>query len=65
MKIIIIHGQSHKGSTYNVSRILADKLGGEVSEFFYRRISIVFVLGVGIALPKERSCVHISNSCNL
>lgn len=34
MKITIIHGQSHKGSTYHIARELCDKLGGEVREFF-------------------------------
>lgn len=34
MKITIIHGQSHKGSTYHIARILSEKLGGEVTEFF-------------------------------
>lgn len=34
MKIAVIHGQSHKGSTYNVAKELCDKLGGEVAEFF-------------------------------
>ena len=34
MKIVIIHGQSHKGSTYHLARMLAGKIGGEVKEFF-------------------------------
>ncbi len=34
MKITVIHGQSHKGSTYNTAKLLCDRLGGEVSEFF-------------------------------
>ncbi len=34
MKITVIHGQSHKGSTYNIAKELYDKLGGEVTEFF-------------------------------
>lgn len=34
MKITVIHGQSHKGSTYHIARELCDKLGGEVTEFF-------------------------------
>ena len=34
MKITVIHGQSHKGSTYNIAKELCDKLGGEVTEFF-------------------------------
>ena len=29
MKITILHGQSHKGSTYHIARMLADKLEGE------------------------------------
>ena len=34
MKITVIHGQSHKGSTYNIAKQLCDKLDGEVTEFF-------------------------------
>ena len=31
MKIALINGQNHKGSTYHIGRMLADKLGGEVT----------------------------------
>jgi len=31
MKITVIHGQSHKGSTYHIAKQLCDKLGGEVT----------------------------------
>ena len=34
MKIVIIHGQSHEGSTCMVARELANKVGGEIREFF-------------------------------
>ena len=34
MKITVVNGQSHKGSTYHIGKMLADKLGGEVTEFF-------------------------------
>ncbi len=34
MKITVIHGQGHKGSTYNIAKQLCDKLNGEVTEFF-------------------------------
>lgn len=37
MNIALIHGQSHKGSTYHVARILAEKLEGEIVEFFLPR----------------------------
>ena len=40
MKIVLIHGQNHKGSTYMIARELADKVkdkaqgGAEIKEFF-------------------------------
>lgn len=34
MKITIIHGQSHKGSTYHIAKMLSAKIGGDVTEFF-------------------------------
>lgn len=34
MKIAVINGQNHKGSTYNIGRLLTDRLSGEVTEFF-------------------------------
>lgn len=34
MKTVIINGQSHKGSTYHTARLLAEKIGGEITEFF-------------------------------
>ena len=34
MKITVIHGQNHKGSTYSIAKQLYEKLGGEVTEFF-------------------------------
>lgn len=37
MKIALIHGQSHKGSTYHIAKTLADELGGAVREFFLPR----------------------------
>lgn len=34
MKTVIIHGQSHKGSTYHIAHALGEKIGGECREFF-------------------------------
>ena len=34
MKIAVINGQNHKGSTYHIGKQVADKLDGEVTEFF-------------------------------
>jgi len=39
MKITIINGQNHKGSTYHIGRMLAEKLsqGDSITEFFLPR----------------------------
>ena len=37
MKIVIVHGQSHEGSTCMAARKLARKVGGEIREFFLPR----------------------------
>ena len=37
MKIVIIHGQSHEGSTCMAARELAAKVGGQTREFFLQR----------------------------
>lgn len=45
MKITMIHGQSHKGSTYHIAKMLADKLKGDVTEFFLPRDFSSFCVG--------------------
>lgn len=37
MKIVMIHGQNHQGSTCMIARHLAEKVGGETKEFFLPR----------------------------
>ncbi len=37
MKITLIHGQNHKGSTYHIARMTAEKIGGDIDEFFLPR----------------------------
>ena len=37
MKTVIIHGQSHEGSTCMVAREVAEKAGGDIREFFLPR----------------------------
>ncbi len=37
MKITLIHGQNHKGSTYHAARMTAEKIGGDITEFFLPR----------------------------
>ncbi len=59
MKTLIIHGQSHKGSTYNTAHMLADKIGGEVREFFLPRDFGEFCTGCTSCIIKgEENCPH-------
>lgn len=59
MKITIIHGQSHKGSTYHIARILAEQLEGEIQEFFLPRDFNSFCIGCATCFGKtETLCPH-------
>lgn len=59
MKITIIHGQSHKGSTYHLAHSLAEKLGGEITEFFLPRDFGEFCVGcTSCFMTSETKCPH-------
>lgn len=59
MKICMIHGQNHKGSTYHIGRMLADKLGGGITEFFLPRDFGEFCCGCTQCFMKsEKLCPH-------
>lgn len=59
MKITIIHGQNHKGSTYHIARMLAEKLNGEITEFFLSRDFGEFCIGCTQCFTKsETLCPH-------
>lgn len=45
MKVVTINGQNHKGSTYNIGRLLAEKIGGDITEFFLPRDFGHFCIG--------------------
>ena len=47
MKITVIHGQNHKGSTYNICKILLEKISvdKEITEFFLPKDLNHFCLG--------------------
>lgn len=60
MKTVIIHGQSHEGSTCNIARQLANKLGGELMEFFLPRDFGELCLGCTNCFTKgENYCPHL------
>lgn len=59
MKITIIHGQSHQGSTCHIARSLAKKLNGEVTEFFLPRDFGEFCVGCTACFGEsETKCPH-------
>ena len=59
MKIAVIYGQNHKGSTYHIARMLTDKLGGEVKDFFLPRDFGEFCVGCTSCFMKtETMCPH-------
>lgn len=59
MKITIIHGQNHVGSTCTVARELAQKVGGEMQEFFLPRDFNHPCLGCFTCFQSELSkCPH-------
>ena len=59
MKTVVIHGQSHKGSTYHIAHALAEKIGGEVTEFFLPKDFGDFCLGcTRCFVDSEERCPH-------
>lgn len=58
MKITIIHGQNHKGSSYHIGRLIADALscGDEVHEFFLPKALPHFCLGCYSCVENETTC---------
>ena len=59
MKTVIIHGQSHKGSTYQIARSIAEKTGGEITEFFLPRDFDEFCCGCTVCFNEtETKCPH-------
>lgn len=59
MKITIIHGQNHKGSTYHLAHSLAQKLGGEITEFFLPKDFNEFCIGcTNCFMYSETKCPH-------
>ncbi len=59
MKITVIHGQNHKGSTCHIAEMLAEKIGGEITEFFLPKDFGEFCVGCTQCFGKsETLCPH-------
>lgn len=62
MKITIIYGQNHKGSTYYTANMLAKKLGGKIVEFFLPRDFSSSCTGCTMCfMDNETRCPHYEN----
>lgn len=59
MKTVIINGTNHKGSTEHIARGIAEKIGGEITEFFLPKDFGDFCLGCTSCFMKsEDKCPH-------
>ncbi|MBO4980817.1 MAG: NAD(P)H-dependent oxidoreductase [Lachnospiraceae bacterium] len=58
MKITMIHGQNHKGSSYHIGSLIADQIHGEkeISEFFLPGELNHFCLGCYQCIREESRC---------
>ena len=59
MKTVIIHGQSHHGSTCHIAQSLAEKFNGDVTEFFLPKDFGEFCVGCTVCFgDSETKCPH-------
>lgn len=60
MKLVIVHGQNHKGSTYNIGRIIANKICDEkdIKEFFLPKDLNHFCLGCYTCIDDDTKCPY-------
>jgi len=59
LKTVIIHGQNHKGSTYHIAHMLAEKIDGEITEFFLPRDFGELCVGCTTCFSEaENKCPH-------
>lgn len=58
MKIVLIHGQNHKGSTYHIGRMIADKIEDEkeIKEFYLPKDLNHFCMGCYKCIEGDENC---------
>lgn len=67
MKIALVHGQNHKGSTYRMGRMLAEKLDkdAQIAEFFLPRDLNGFCSGCCACLQDETRCPYFAEKTRI
>ena len=60
MKIVMLNGQNHKGSTYHIGRMIVDKVSGEneVKEFFFPKDLNHFCAGCYKCVEDQTACPY-------
>ena len=60
MKIVVLNGQNHIGSTYHIGRMIADKIEGknEITEFFFPRDLNHFCVGCYQCIEDSAACPY-------
>lgn len=60
MRIVLVHGQNHKGSSYTIGRKIADGITGEkeIAEFFLPRDLEHFCTGCCACIGDEERCPY-------
>lgn len=57
MKIVLIHGQNHKGSTYHIGKLLVEQFkNSDIQEFFLPRDLEHFCLGCYKCIENDEEC---------
>lgn len=58
MKIVLVHGQNHKGSTYHIGKMIVEKieLEKEITEFFLPKDLNHFCLGCYKCIEGDENC---------
>lgn len=58
MKTILVHGQNHKGSSYHIGRLIAEKISGgkNLTEFFLPRDLNHFCTGCYVCVEDDTKC---------
>ncbi len=60
MNIVMLNGQNHKGSTYHIGRMIADRIEGdnEITEFFFPRDLNHFCAGCYRCIENTAACPY-------
>ena len=58
MKIVMLNGQNHQGSTYHIGRMIAERIAGgnEITEFFFPQDLPHFCLGCYRCIEDRTAC---------